>query len=152
MSPRVEAVVVGAGVVGLAIARGLARAGLAPLVLDGEAAFGMGTSSRNSEVIHAGLYDTPGSLKATLCVAGRELLYAYCAEHGVDHRRCGKLVVASAPEQVETLRTIERRATANGVAGLRWLSGAEARAPPSKPRSGSAPALRGTSTTRSTRP
>ena len=124
---RVDAVVVGAGAVGLAAARELALRGLETLVLEAEASIGSGISSRNSEVIHAGIYDAPGSLKARLCVAGRRLLYPYCEAHGVGHRRCGKLVVAATSGQVETLRSIERRAAVNGVEGLRWLSGAEAR-------------------------
>ena len=125
---RIDAVVVGAGAVGLAVARALALAGRETLVLEADAGIGNGISSRNSEVIHAGLYDAPGSLKATLCVAGRRLLYPYCEARGVGHRRCGKLVVAASVEQVEGLRGVERRALANGVEGLRWLSGAEARA------------------------
>ena len=125
---RVDAVVVGAGVVGLAVARELALHGLETIVLEAESGIGNGISSRNSEVIHAGLYDAPTSLKAQLCVAGRRLLYPYCEAHGVGHRRCGKLVVAAAPTQVESLRAIERRATTNGVEGLRWLNGAEMRA------------------------
>ncbi len=125
---RVDAVVVGAGVVGLACARALALAGHETIVVEATDGIGNGTSSRNSEVIHAGLYDAPGSLKATLCVAGRRLLYPYCEARGVGHRRCGKLVVAASAAQVEALRAIEARALANGVEGLRWLSGAEARA------------------------
>ena len=125
---RIDAVVVGAGVVGLAVARELALHGCETLVLDAESGIGNGISSRNSEVIHAGLYDTPGSLKATLCVAGRRLLYPYCEAHGVGHARCGKLVVAATRTQVELLGSIEQRAAANGVEGLRRLSGAEARA------------------------
>ena len=117
----------GAGAVGLAVARELALRGLETIVLEAGPGIGNGTSSRNSEVIHAGLYDAPGSLKATLCVAGREALYPYCETRGVGHRRCGKLVVAATPAQVESLRSIAARATANGVRGLRWLSGAEAR-------------------------
>jgi len=124
---RVDAVVIGAGAVGLAIARELALHGHETIVLEATAGIGNGTSSRNSEVIHAGLYDAPTSLKARLCVAGRRLLYPYCEARGVGHRRCGKLVVAATPAQVELLRGIERRALANGVEGLRWLSGAEAR-------------------------
>jgi L-2-hydroxyglutarate oxidase LhgO len=124
---RVDAVVVGAGAVGLAVARELALRGRETIVLEATAGIGNGTSSRNSEVIHAGLYDAPTSLKARLCVAGRRLLYPYCESRGVGHRRCGKLVVAATPAQVEPLRAIERRALANGVEGLRWLSGAEAR-------------------------
>jgi L-2-hydroxyglutarate oxidase LhgO len=124
---RIDAVVVGAGVVGLAVARELALHGLETVVLEAESGIGNGISSRNSEVIHAGIYGAPGSLKAQLCVAGRKAVYAYCDGHGVGHRRCGKLVVATTPGQVEMLRSIERRAIANGVGGLRWLSGAEAR-------------------------
>ena len=125
---RVDAVVVGGGVVGLACARELALRGRETIVVEATDGIGNGTSSRNSEVIHAGLYDAPGSLKATLCVAGRRLLYPYCESRGVGHHRCGKLVVAASAAQVEALRAIEARAIANGVEGLRWLSGAEARA------------------------
>ena len=125
---RVDAMVAGAGAVGLAVGRAFARRGFDTLVLEAEPGIGSGISSRNSEVIHAGLYDAPGSLKARLCVAGREALYAYCEPHGVAHRRCGKLVAAASPEQLEALQAIERRAVANGVAGLQWLTGAEASA------------------------
>ena len=124
---RIDAAVVGAGAVGLAVARELALHGLETLVLEAGPGIGNGISSRNSEVIHAGIYDAPGSLKTQLCVAGRRALYPYCEAHGVGHRRCGKLVVAATPSQVEMLGSIERRATANGVEGLRWCSGAEAR-------------------------
>ncbi len=125
---RVDAVVVGAGAVGLAVARALALQGRETIVLEATSGIGNGTSSRNSEVIHAGIYDAPGSLKAQLCVAGRRLLYPYCEARGVAHRRCGKLIVAATAAQVATLRTIEARALANGVEGLRWLNGDEARA------------------------
>ena len=125
---RVDAVVVGAGAIGLACARELALGGLETIVLEATEGIGNGTSSRNSEVIHAGIYDAPGSLKATLCVAGRRLLYPYCEARGVGHRRCGKLIVAATPAQAGTLRTIEQRALTNGVEGLRWLSGEDARA------------------------
>ena len=124
---RVDAVVVGAGAVGLAVARALALQGRETIVLEATSGIGNGISSRNSEVIHAGIYDAPSSLKAQLCVAGRRLLYPYCEARGVAHRRCGKLVVAATPGQVETLRAIEQRALANGVEGLRWLGGDEAR-------------------------
>ena len=123
---RVDAVVVGAGVIGLAVGRALAARGLETLVLEATGGIGNGISSRNSEVIHAGLYDAPSSLKARLCVAGREGLYAYCESHGVPHRRCGKLVVATTSAHADALQNIARRAEANGVTGLRWLSGAEA--------------------------
>ncbi|GAA4421069.1 NAD(P)/FAD-dependent oxidoreductase [Acidovorax lacteus] len=124
----VDTVVIGAGVVGLAVARALALAGREVLVLEAEGAFGTQTSSRNSEVIHAGLYYPPGSLKARLCVRGKALLYAYCAERAVAHRRCGKLVVATHDEELPALRKVRERAAANGVHDLRWLSADEARA------------------------
>src|ERR1700712_6057658 len=94
MAP-VDAVVIGAGVIGLAVGRALALRGLETVVLERANAIGTGTSSRNSEVIHAGIYYASGSLKARLCVAGKAMLYAYCDSHGVAHRRCGKLLVAS---------------------------------------------------------
>jgi L-2-hydroxyglutarate oxidase LhgO len=125
---RVDAVVVGAGVVGLAVARALAQRGVETLVLEREAAIGTGISSRNSEVIHAGLYYPRDSLKARLCVEGRERLYAYCATHGVAHRRCGKLVVATDPEQLAGLAQLAERARGNGVTDLRLLSATEAKA------------------------
>ncbi len=124
----VDAVVIGAGVVGLAVARALALQGRETLLLEREGAIGTGISSRNSEVVHAGLYYAPGSLKARLCVRGRELLCAYCATHGVAHRRCGKLVVATAPAQVAGLAQLAERGRANGVADLRLVDAAEARA------------------------
>src|SRR3954453_8368026 len=123
---RVDAVVVGAGVVGLAVARRLAAHGLGTLGLEPTSGIGNGISSRNSEVIHAGLYDLPTSAKARLCVAGREQLYPYCESRGVPHRRCGKLVVATSAAQIEALQRIAERASTNGVAGLRWLTRAEA--------------------------
>ena len=123
----VDAVVIGAGVVGLAVARALALQGRETLLLEREGAIGTGTSSRNSEVIHAGLYYAPGSLKARLCVRGRKLLYAYCATHGVAHRHCGKLVVATAPAQVAGLAQLAERGRANGVADLRQLGVGEPR-------------------------
>jgi L-2-hydroxyglutarate oxidase LhgO len=97
-------------------------------VLEREAAIGMGTSSRNSEVIHAGIYYPAGSLKARLCVQGRQMLYAYCDERGINHRRCGKLIVAHTPTQISGLPTIVAKARANGVDDLVMLSSAEARA------------------------
>lgn len=121
----VDVVVVGGGAVGLAVARAFAQAGREVLVLERETAIGTGVSSRNSEVIHAGLYYEPGSLKARLCVRGKELLYAFCESHGVDHRQCGKLVVATDAAQLASLKTIEARAQANGVP-VEWLSGPEA--------------------------
>ncbi|MFC7705579.1 NAD(P)/FAD-dependent oxidoreductase [Plastorhodobacter daqingensis] len=125
---KVDCIIAGAGVVGLAIARSLARRGIEVVILEREAAFGTGTSSRNSEVIHAGLYYAPGSLKARLCVEGRGMLYAYAAENGVPHRRCGKLIVATSPDQDTALDAILARARAAGVHDLCRLTAAEAQA------------------------
>jgi len=119
-----DAVVVGAGVVGLAVARQLALQGREVLILEAAAHFGTGASSRNSEVIHAGIYYPHGSLKARLCVAGRERLYDFCREHGIAHRRCGKLIVA-AQAQLPELPRIAAAARANGVE-LALLTRAEA--------------------------
>jgi len=125
---RVDVVVIGAGVVGLAVARALALQGREVLVLEAADAFGTGTSARNSEVIHAGLYYPQGSLKARLCVRGKALLYAYCVERGIAHRRCGKLVVATSDAQLAYLRTLQSKGAANGVHDLRLLDGAQAQA------------------------
>ncbi len=122
-----DVVVVGAGAIGLATARALAAAGRQVMVLEQTRAIGSGVSSRNSEVIHAGIYYPQGSLKARFCVAGRRALYAFCQARGVPHHRCGKLIVATGPEQVAALEGVAARASANGVAGLRLLSGAQAR-------------------------
>lgn len=111
----VDAVVVGAGVVGLAVARALARAGREVLVLEAEEGFGTQTSSRNSEVIHAGIYYPAGSLKARLCVAGKQRLYRYCAERGVAHRRIGKLLVAADASELPMLETYAKKSALNGV-------------------------------------
>ncbi len=127
MSERIECVVIGAGVVGLAIGRALARAGREVLVLEAAAASGTGASARSSEVIHAGIHYPRGSAKARLCVAGRRLLYDYCAAHGIAHRRCGKLIVATAAAERPQLAAIESSARANGVTDLRWLEAAEVR-------------------------
>ena len=125
---RMECVVVGAGVVGLAVARALAQQGREVLLLEAANAFGAGTSARNSEVIHAGIYYPQASLKAQLCVHGRDLLYAYCTERHVAHRRCGKLIVATHPAQLAELDAIAARAAANGVHDLRRLDADQARA------------------------
>ena len=131
MSDTVETldtVVIGAGVVGLAVARALALAGREVMVLDRAEAFGTATSARNSEVVHAGIYYPQGSLKARLCVQGKDMLYAYCAERGVAHQRCGKLIVATSAAQVGELQAIQARAAANGVHDLQLLTPAEAQA------------------------
>jgi L-2-hydroxyglutarate oxidase LhgO len=125
---RVETVVIGAGVVGLAVARRLASAGQEVMVLEAANAIGTGTSSRNSEVVHAGIYYPPGSLKARACVAGRKALYAYCAERGVACKAVGKLIVAADAAQWDKLRATKRQAEANGVDDLRELTAAEAQA------------------------
>ena len=117
----VDAVVVGAGVVGLAIARELAIAGREVIILDAEDAIGTHTSSRNSEVIHAGIYYPKGSLKARSCVEGKRLLYDYCASHGVPHRRCGKLIVATDEKQLHELGAIRAKAHANDVPDVDWI-------------------------------
>ena len=121
-----DAVVVGAGAVGLACGHALGRRGLTVAVLEKETAIGQGVSSRNSEVIHGGLYYPTGSLKARLCVAGRRALYAFLETHGVDFDRCGKLVVATAPEELARLEAIHDQALANGVEGIARLTKAEA--------------------------
>lgn len=122
-----DCVVIGAGVVGLAVARALALQGREVLVLEAEGAVGTGTSSRNSEVIHAGIYYAAGSLKARLCVEGKQALYAYAQERGLPHRRCGKLIVATSEAQVAQLDTILAKARSNGVDDLVPLTGDEAR-------------------------
>lgn len=114
--------------VGLAVARRLALDGHDVVVLETEAAIGMHTSSRNSEVIHAGIYYATDSLKAKLCVAGKRALYRYCEEHSVAHRRCGKLIVAAHEDQMPALDRIHALAQANGVDDLQWLSATQARA------------------------
>ncbi|MBY8975545.1 NAD(P)/FAD-dependent oxidoreductase [Rhodobacteraceae bacterium NNCM2] len=122
----VETVVIGAGVVGLAAARALAKSGREVIVIEGESLIGSITSARNSEVIHAGIYYPTGSLKAQLCVRGREMLYRYCDERAIAHRRCGKLIVATSPDQHPAFQQIADRARANGVGDLKIISRGEA--------------------------
>jgi L-2-hydroxyglutarate oxidase LhgO len=126
MTDSVETLIVGAGVIGLAVARECARNGQEVLVVDEAAAIGTATSSRNSEVIHAGIYYPPGTLKAELCVKGRQMLYEYCREAGVAAKPVGKLIVATTEAEIGKLKAIEATARANGVNDLVWLSGAEA--------------------------
>ncbi len=123
----VDVVVIGAGVIGLACARAIARAGREVIVIEAEDRIAMHTSSRNSEVIHAGIYYAEGSLKARHCVAGRRMLYGYCAERGITLKRCGKFVVAMTDEEAAELEVIKARAERNGVEGLRLIPGDEAR-------------------------
>ena len=118
----VDSVVIGAGVVGLAVARALAMAGREVVIMEAEDAIGTHTSSRNSEVIHAGIYYPEGSLKARSCIAGKALLYEYCVSHGVPHRRCGKLIVAADFSQLNELKAIQEKAHANGVTDVVWMT------------------------------
>jgi len=122
---RLECVVIGAGIVGLAVARTLAQTGREVTILEAESLYGTHTSSRNSEVIHAGIYYPPGSRKSRMCVEGRSLLYAYCEQKGIPHRRVGKLVVATNDDDVEAVRGYLRNAQANGVDDLQWLDSAQ---------------------------
>ena len=125
MTERIECAVIGAGVVGLAVARRLAMAGREVVVLEAEKAFGTHTSARNSEVIHAGIYYPTGSLKARLCLAGRKALYLYCAGHGVNHKRIGKIIVACDESELAGLAKYKQQAGINGVDDLRTLTAAE---------------------------
>jgi L-2-hydroxyglutarate oxidase LhgO len=125
---KVDCVVIGAGVIGLAVARRLAQAGREVIVLEAAEGIGTVTSSRNSEVIHAGIYYRAGSLMAQMCVSGKQLLYAYCREHGIPHRNCGKLIVATTPKETEKLQSIRDHAEANGVLDMQLLAGEAARA------------------------
>lgn len=124
----IDCAVIGAGVVGLAAARALALAGREVVILEAAEGIGTGISSRSSEVVHAGLYYPPGSLKARLCREGRARLYAFCTERGVEHRRLGKLVVATDATELAALGGLCATAEANGVTDLTWLSGSEVRA------------------------
>src|SRR6201996_1047651 len=125
---KVECVVIGAGVIGLAIARRLAQSGREVIVLEAAEAIGTVTSSRNSEVIHAGIYYRSGSLMAQMCVAGKQALYRYCRDQGIPYRNCGKLIVATTPKETEKLQSIRAHAEANGVLDMQTLSGDAAHA------------------------
>jgi L-2-hydroxyglutarate oxidase LhgO len=124
----IDCAVIGAGVVGLAIARRLALAGREVIVLDAESSIGNHTSSRNSEVIHAGIYYPTGSLRARMCLAGKHALYEYCVSHGVHHRRITKVIVATADDEIPTLKKYQEQAERNGVNDLKWLSRGEVNA------------------------
>jgi L-2-hydroxyglutarate oxidase LhgO len=127
MSEAVECVVIGGGIIGRGVAGALARAGREVLLLEKERWIGQDTSSRNSEVIHAGLYYPEGSLKARFCVEGRQQLYAYCVERDVPHKRIGKLVVGVSDDEIATLKRVIKHAVAAGVTDLEWLDGKDAR-------------------------
>lgn len=122
---QVDVCIVGAGVIGLAVGRALAQSGMDVIVLEQGPRIGEGISSRNSEVIHAGIYYPAGSLKAALCVKGKQRLYQYCQSHSVAHARIGKLIVATNNEDESQLAVIEQKAIANGVTDLKWLSASE---------------------------
>jgi len=125
---KVDCVVIGAGVIGLAVARRLTLAGREVVVLEEAEGIGTVTSSRNSEVIHAGIYYPAGSWMARMCVSGKQALYRYCDEHGIPYRNCGKLIVATTPQEAEKLQLIRTHAEANGVGDMQTLSGDAARA------------------------
>lgn len=124
----VDAVVIGAGAVGLAAARKLALNGMSVIVLEREKRIGQGVSSRNSEVVHAGMYYPTGSLRAKLCVAGRRMLYPFLDAHNVGYEKCGKLIVATDESELPALEKIEKQAAVNGIEGMSRLTGEEARA------------------------
>ncbi len=126
MAESVDVIVIGAGVVGLAVGRALALAGREVIVIERHDGFGEETSARNSEVIHAGIYYRPGGMRARLCGPGRKMLYAFCKDHHVNHERCEKLIVANGEEEVGRLSTIQATAQTNGVDDLQFLTGAEA--------------------------
>src|SRR5260221_83098 len=126
---KVDCVVIGAAVIGLAVARQLAQAGREVIVLEAAEGIDTVTSSRNSEVIHAGIYYRAGSLMAQMCVSGKHALYQYCRDHGIPHRNCGKLIVATTPKETEKLQSIRAHAEANGVLDMQVLAGVNARAP-----------------------
>ena len=128
MTERVEAVVIGAGIIGLAIARALALSGREVVIIETADKIGTQTSSHNSEVIHAGIYYPTDSLKARLCVSGARALYAYAKENGIEHKKPGKIIVATAPEQIERLTAIKAQAEANGVDDLTFLDKNELKA------------------------
>src|SRR3981189_1388193 len=125
---KIDCVVVGAGVIGLAIARRLALAGREVIILEAAESIGTVTSSRNSEGIHAGIYYPAGSLMARMCVSGKRALYAYCRDHGIPHRNCGKLIVATTPAETSKMQSIRAHAEANGVSDMQTLAGDAARA------------------------
>ena len=125
MTENVDCVVIGAGVVGLAVARSIAQAGREVIILEKADAFGTETSSRHSEVIHAGIYYTPGSLKARFCVEGKRAMYAFCDDHGVEYRNCGKIIVATDDAQISELERLKANAAGNGVTDLEWMAPAQ---------------------------
>ncbi|MBI4886064.1 MAG: FAD-dependent oxidoreductase, partial [Acidobacteria bacterium] len=127
-SSHIDAAVIGAGVIGLAAAHAIAARGHSVCVLEREPRPGMGTSTHNSQVIHAGLYYPPGTLKARCCVEGARRLYEFCRTHGVPHARCGKVVVVQHEDEAGALEALRARGEANGAAGLRLVDAAFIRA------------------------
>ena len=125
MSERVDCIVIGAGVVGLAVARAVALTGREVVVLEKADTIGSETSSRHSEVIHAGIYYAQDSLKARFCVAGKKAMYAFCDDHGVAYNRCGKMIVATDEAQLPELERLKANAAANGVEDLEWMTPAQ---------------------------
>ena len=123
-----QVLVIGAGVIGLAVARAVARQGHEVVVAEAAGAIGTGISSRNSEVIHGGMYYPTGSLRARHCVRGRRMLYDFCGSHGVPHRKCGKLIVATNQAELDKIQAIEAQGRINGVEGLEMIGGNAARA------------------------
>ena len=123
-----QILIVGAGVIGLAVARAAALRGHDVIVAEKEAQIGTGISSRNSEVIHAGIYYPTGSLRARHCVRGRRMLYDYCASHGIPHKKYGKLIVATKDAEIAKIEALLKQAIANGVEGMRIIGAAEAKA------------------------
>ncbi|TMJ94461.1 MAG: FAD-dependent oxidoreductase, partial [Alphaproteobacteria bacterium] len=122
-----QILIIGAGVIGLAAARAAALAGHDVVVTEQASGIGSGISSRNSEVVHAGMYYPTGSLRAMHCARGRRMLYAYCAQHGVPYRKCGKLIVATNEAEQAQVAAIERQGRANGIEGLAMLDAPAAR-------------------------
>ena len=125
MSERVDCIVIGAGVVGLAVARAVALTGREVIVLEKADTIGSETSSRHSEVIHAGIYYAQNSLKARFCVAGKKAMYGFCDDHGVAYKRCGKIIVATDEAQLPELERLKANAAANGVEDLEWMTPTE---------------------------
>ncbi len=120
-----DVAVIGAGVIGLAIAQRLSLKGKRVSIIEAGAGVGAETSARGSHIVHSGIYYTPGSLKATLCVRGKELLYSYCNKRNVAYKKLGKIILATTEKEVETLEHLKEQGEKNGVTDLQWLSAHE---------------------------